>query len=390
MLVQPCTLKELSTLVEAKKKQSNTENVSLHVHAHHSVETNEKMDANLMIIQFTRSFLVGFGIVSLISGINSENNRYRLQCALSGSACIVTSWFYLKLHRLRRLPIKMAYSFEGNAVAESIRFANWSIAIFLLTSCAFLLRGPFATKTYGPYGLWSWEFDTWCFLAPLLRSIDVITGLPGWHASRMITLSKKQHKYYDVVFWTVCCIIFLVIPSFGVLIAADAMFAPLPDPPVRSNFEIRLGQSLSIFWFVYPLVSLIRTIAIVFGIGSWQTHTKHEMHNDMTHTSSMHLFGKVTNMSKHAYLAFVASPSTEYSEGIQRLHAFASSVPRIDGSNPENTSLLPQNTREYDNIYHHPEVTPLCSQGTDSIVALADIFGQAFAAFGCAYVTLQD
>ena len=52
----------------------------------------------------------------------------------------------------------------------------------------------------------------------------------------------------------------------------------------------------------------------------------------------------------------------------------------VDSQEVNNTT---QNMR-----MHVPEVSPLCSQGVDSAIAVVDIFSQALAALGTAAITL--
>ena len=60
----------------------------------------------------------------------------------------------------------------------------------------------------------------------------------------------------------------------------------------------------------------------------------------------------------------------------------------------EDSRLLPL-TDTFKSTHHNPdsnlhqaEVSPLCSQGTDSAIAFVDIFSQAYAALACAVLTL--
>jgi len=101
------------------------------------------------------------------------------------------------------------------------------------------------------------------------------------------------------------------------------------------------------------------------------------------------------------YLAFVAAPDVKSTLAVTRLTALADGIVGHHGGGPEFERLLPMSDlvdqRLCDTVatahdsslrLHVPEVTPLCSQGVDSTIAIVDIFSQAIAAFGCAAITL--
>ena len=374
------------------------------------------VDAHLTIIQTTRVCLLGFGLVGLICavGVSGENNnRYRLQCALTGSACIVSTMYYQRLYALRRLPVAMGYSLESNTVAESMRYTNWTIVIAMLGICAYLLRGPFVTERSGPFPWWQWDYNTWVIAGPLMSSVGTSVGLPGWHASRTARALQLRKKYLQAAGWLLACLCFLCISGFTSLVNASMMLSDIPDDTTRRPQEIGLARAISALWFVYPIVSFVRTIAIVLGAGDWgvevigaqrsnsaQERTRRAMLKNALWTIAGGLF----SMVRSSYLAVVAAPECKSTVAVTRLTALADGVIHPHDLEQANTAtdtvpLLPQSDLgDYSNKdtdlevqtrmrLHVPEVTPLCSQGADSTIAIVDICSQALTALGCAALT---
>lgn len=389
------------------------------------------IDAHLLFVQIARTFLMGFGLVAAIAGINASTDRHRIQCALSSAACFVSTFYYQRLHALRRLPVAMGYSLESNSVAEAMRYTNWTVAICLLGICAFLLRGPFATPTYGFFGWWEWSYETWRVAGPLMSSIGTAFGLPGWHSARAVRFHQLRGDTQSVVAYAVSCVLCLMVSCFTSLSTGSAVLSPFPDVAQRTDAEISFSRSISVLWFVYPLVSLVRTIAIVLGAGDWgDLHARnveaHEASLMRRRTwrssvgsflvSFLHGFERLV---RHMYLTFVAAPVSKSSLAIHHLHAESQHLLPTDGLRTTSstathtvplyapTDLLRDNdheqhewttdpTQEFVHAHeglmriHIPEMTPLCSQGSDSIIAFVDIFSQAITALGCAILTLND
>lgn len=395
----------------------------------HQYMQSHMMDAHLLMVQIARTFLMGFGLVSVIAGIGAPTERLRVQCALAGGACFVSTFYYQRLHALRRLPVAMSYSFESNSVAEVMRYSNWTVAICLLGICAFLLRGPFETATYGPLGLWQWSYETWRVAGPLMSSVGTAIGLAGWHSARAIRHHQLNRQWSMVGAYALMCIVCLSISCFTSLSTASAVLSNTADPPVRTRTEIAFSRSISVLWFIYPLISLIRTLALIIGAGKWENpaqppplHLDPRLLNDPYSTAPTTTTTTTTRMIRavsHAlqmflmvlrgvYLTLVAAPTSKSAVAISNLHASSQHITAYD-LQPEDIRtgahlpLYPQSDlvqahpyrqemSDYDDLtrLHIPEMTPLCSQGSDSVIAIVDIFSQAITALGCSILTLND
>ena len=395
------------------------------------------IDAHLTLIQTCRICLMGFGLVAFAAAVGSAgtSQRHRLQCAATAAACAISTRYYTRLYALRRLPLSMGYSLESNTVAESMRYANWSVVIGLLGWCAFMLRGPFETPLYGPWPLWQWDYATWRFVGPLLSCFGTMVGLPGWNASRTARANQCRGNYRAATGWALACLVFLGISCTTSLTIGAAMLSPTRDiePPDRHPREVALGRSISTLWFVYPIVSLVRTLALMLGAGDWVegltddtgrapdgvvgSNVKRGGHGVATAASIG--YGRLAiagfssfalNAVRSSYLALVAAPECKSTVAVARLTALADGImpSRELDVNPNHENelerLLPMSdlvtsasthpreeeecARNLQLRMHVPEVSPLCSQGTDSAIAIVDIFSQAIAALGCAAITL--
>ena len=385
------------------------------------------IDAHLLFVQVARTFLVGFGVVAAISGIGASTDRHRIQCALASAACFISSFYYQRLHALRRLPVAMGYSLESNSVAEAMRYTNWIVAICLLGICAFLLRGPFATPTYGPLGLWEWSYETWRVAGPLMSSVGTAFGLPGWHSARAIRLHQLRGETGAAFAYGVSCFVCLLVSCFTSISTGSAVLSPFPAPPQRTDSEISFSRSISVLWFVYPLVSLVRTVAMVLGAGDWDDvrvkdplppdfRLAHLLRVQTWRTRVALLWHSAARLLRNMYLTFVAAPVSKSSLAIHHLHAESQHLlPTAGLRDAPHKPALPlyapadllrdddferrmwlDPTQQYLHAHeglmriHIPEMTPLCSQGSDSIIAFVDIFSQAITALGCAILTLND
>lgn len=388
------------------------------------------VDAHLSIVQTCRVCLAGFGLVAFCAAVGAGEARSRLQCSLTSSACFLSTIYYSRLYTLRRLPVSLGYSFESNTVAESMRYTNWTIVIALLGVCAFLLRGPFNQPLVGPFSWWQWPYSTWKLAGPLMSSAGTIVSLPGWHASRTARSYQLQGSKRKACMWLLICALFLTISAGSSLLTASIMLQPLQtDPPARTENEIILGRSISALWFVYPMVSFARTIAIILGAGDWGAEVVGAQRPPHFYNSEVrHAHPRVSNLLntaidgmfvflKNTYLAFVASPECKNTIAVVRLSAMAdgiiapnaledtdaaaSRVPLISNhvhTGVRHTSQRSVHNRENEqDVYsvsnmtvHLPEVTPLCAQGVDSTIAIVDIFSQAISALACAALTLPS
>ena len=271
-----------------------------------------------------------------------------------------------------------------------------------------MLRGPFTTPTYGPGPGWQWDYQTWQVAGPLLSCLATLVGLPGWHASRSARVCQCQGSWYEMAGWIIACFVFLGVSSSLSLIIGEAMLAPTPvagdvdGAPFRTPREVVFGKTLSALWFAYPAVSLLRTLALMIGAGDdWGAES-----SLVQPTTSIRLYPRraltvlcstLSIMVRSTYLACVTSPVTKSTVAVTRLSGVADGI-HWRQAEGESDQLLPMtdlfnaefetSSRDLKMRMHVPEVSPLCSQGTDSVIALVDIFSQAFAALGCAFLTL--
>lgn len=366
---------------------------------------NHMVDAHLSLVQTCRVCLLGFGFVAFCTSLGAHSPRGRLQCALTASACFLSSVYYTRLYKLRRLPVTLGYSMESNTVAESMRYANWTIVVALLGICAFLLRGPFEAPLVGPFSWswWNWSYETWRVVGPLLSSAGTIVSLPGWHASRAARAQHLKGNTTAMCMWLIACIFFMTLSAFTSLVTFSVMLKPLQSSPTtaRSEAEITLGRSITILWVAYPIISFARTTAIVFGAGDWGINiVAADLNtNERSTTKSKTLCASILCNCMHyvaafirgMFLAFVSSPDQTSSVAVARLYAMVDGVLSINEANAVMPLLSNSGQPCTQRVeMHAAEVTPLCSQGVDSILAIVDICSQALSALGCAALTLQQ
>lgn len=212
-------------------------------------------DAHLLIIQVCRATLAAGVFMSVLACITTTESdpRIRLQCALIATACAVSSLFYRHLYELRRLPKCNGYSQEGNAVSNALRFTSWAVTIALLAWIAFLLRGPFQDGTY--LGL---SYGEWLYVGPLLATLNVLLGIPGWEAARVFSGSNGMSCTRIVA--VMLAALFL---GGGLCISILINRAMHMRPTTaRSSSDVNLAQWLSWIWVAYPFLQLLKTVAV--------------------------------------------------------------------------------------------------------------------------------
>jgi hypothetical protein len=216
-------------------------------------------DSHLLILQICRATIAAGMLLSALACITTteELPRIKLQCALITTACGVSSLFYRHLYELRRLPDYMGYSQEANAVSNALRFTSWAVTIALLAWIAFLLRGPF--KEGALYvGL---SYKQWLYTGPVLASLNVLLGIPGWEAARVFSGTTKINC--TRVISGLLAVLFL---GFGFMISITINVAMhLPTTSARSNSEVNLSRWLSWIWVAYPMLQLLKTVAVFIG-----------------------------------------------------------------------------------------------------------------------------
>ena len=284
---QPRPAEQSYTIIDQRQDHSvSADQMPPNVH-------REEFDAHLTIVQFCQVCLIGFGLVGALTAVASQGpgqlQRHRLQCAVASAACFISTRFYRRLHILRRLPNMTGYSLEANTVAETMRHVNSAIVTTLLGFCALMLRGPFIEPAYGPFNLWSWSYTTWRFIGPFFSFASSFLSLPAWHASRVtrkrwlqIVESRRirqapegdlrltswfilcPQQYTPVLGWLLTTIVFASTSILFGLTIASVIWQPI-DKTQRTETEELLGRCISSLWFVYPCVSLLRTLGVMAG-----------------------------------------------------------------------------------------------------------------------------
>ena len=447
------------------------------VHDYRSYDSHWPIDAHLTLVQLCRTCLMAAALVgyaAALAPIGDVDPHVRLACISSATACASSTLFYSKLYALRRLPVYVGYSLEGNTVAETLRYFNWAICVALLTWCAYLLRGPFpktARACMAPVNITEmdyldyghsvagicWTYPRWRDVGPIISAAGTCGGLPGWHAVRSARVSIQQWRANPSRQHMVAAIVWAMLSCFflgGGVFCSFTVGMPLlePKPANRTDKEHWLSHFISLLWFVYPMISLLRTIALGLSglVGDAPQTTDQEVAQMSDQSSAWYyaiskatigatglLIDGVISAVKNAYLAVVLSPSPNSAVAVSRLSSLSngSTFEDIQQMRRETFPLLPQsnlckNTRDsyallpqskhlignddtlavalsgdgkhigsvFDDaqlnepdtpLLHIPEVSPLCTQAFDSIIAMVDILSQAIATFACASLTLN-
>lgn len=441
-------------------------------------EDTQLNDVFLPFLQICRIFLLGAGLIGIATGIAPHDaetmpSHMRQACIVAASTCLVSWVYYTRLYQLRRLPMSLGYSLEGNTIAETMRYTNWTVCVALLTWVAFLLRGPFpSTRThcelpsewhsvtnysqtgksdivqlsdygYAPLGTRvCWSYTTWCKVGPIVTAASTAFGLPGWAAARrarehMAEESSQRLIWANFFFGSIC----LTIAVVGSVLVALPMVEPY-DSRERDSREYELAQYISLLWFVYPIVSCIRTIAL--GIGVTQAKVQQELGVSIKRVQGAQTLGTVDGLKststwaltalagigvtvasvlqvgasilRSTYLAIVTAPRPRSAVALARISAavnFGGPFSEIEKSAEEKIPLLAMSDLRIDPVQpahisvkgrmpmaeytpndarrmrvHMPEVSPLCAQIFDSTIAIVDIGSQALVALGCAALVI--
>ena len=212
-------------------------------------------DAHLLIIQVCRATLAAGLLMSVLACVTTmvEVPRVRLQCALAATACAVSSLFYRHLYELRRLPNYYGYSEEANSVSNALRYTSWSVTIALLAWIAFLLRGPFYDgKALG------WTYNEWLYVGPLLATLNVLMGIPGWEAARVFS-NQTGCKCSRIVAFIVSFV--LLIGGFGISVTLNYALRK-GSTTARSTSETTLASWVAGVWIAYPALQCLKTLAV--------------------------------------------------------------------------------------------------------------------------------
>lgn len=393
-------------------------------------------DVNLVVLQVCRASLLVASLVAAISSIgHSVDNYLRVACAAAAAACILSVRFYTRLLTLRRLPNGIGYRLEGNAVAEAMRVANWTVVVGLLTWSSFFLRGPYATDdTRVGLLLVKLTYDQWRVWGAMMMALTSLIAIPIWHIATIV-----QTPSYGCAFRVVCASVALLLLLLSLVLSSDvfqaivddsrlcldahtgaSINASTPDDAVRCarrDDEFRFARFSSYFWIGYSLVAVVRAVA-----GSWRAcvATLHSLGRDRSDRSDVELgrvaasrrseargccgstMGMVGNASKHLYLVMVSvSLQVHDTESMKRMAAWSDLgwVPTDNGSESESDATerapLVRRAASEASAYgtlstHDAAVSHICTQILDTLLAVLDVVTQAIVAFGYASLTVPD
>lgn len=348
-------------------------------------------DVHLIIVQICRAGLLGMGLVALLSCLaapvdsstslpgatdeeigalenrRSDQVRNKLQCALAAGACTVSSLYYYHMHCVRSKPHYRGYTREGNAVVDAKRYASWAVVIGLLAWLSFLLRGPFVDDTF-----MNMTYEQWMTAGPAFASLGVLLGIPGWHAAR----SLGGDISVPGPVWVILAMILLGGSATLSLIVGVAMHWPVVranDGSDRDQREVDAGRWIASVWFIYPAVSLFRTLFIVFAAcsnGSNRLGCLRVAESTRVRWASVR--ESVKFAAQKTFSTIVMGPATvQEFDMMQRL---------LGGGEDQETAWVGA---------HEAPVAPWLSQLFDSAIAIVDVMSQAYAAFICSRIALD-
>lgn len=360
-------------------------------------------DVNLITLQVCRASLLVASVVCILASFGQEVPNYlRLACAASGAACALSYWFYTRLIALRRLPECAGYHLEGNAVAEAMRVANWCVVVSLLTWSALLLRGPYEREDLRVGHLMlRLTYAQWKVAGPLFMGLAALLAIPIWH---LVGLTHLAHATY--VRKTVWVLMAFGLLSLAVVISSD-VFLSIVNPSrqmrsvaeggaARTDRELDFARFSCLLWFVYSLVAVTRTMTRLTGICQ-PTTQRHVLESATTTPYGMAVFAcsAMRRMARGVYLVFFSVSTTPHN--LRSMQQIASWVERGTVDTPSLTTYnlvtsptdLVMNHTNVALHLHPAELSNVCTQVFDTILAALDVSTQAIVAFGYASLTVR-
>lgn len=304
-------------------------------------------DVHLVAIQVCRATLAAGMAMSVLACITTTVNgpRIRLQCALAATACGVSSIFYRHLYDLRRLPDQSGYSEEGNSVSNAMRYTSWSVTIALLAWIALLLRGPF----YDGFKPLGWSYEQWLYMGPLLASLNVLMGIPGWEAARVFSRSRSFLQCSALVALLVSSLFLL--GGFAISILMNYALNLGYAPNARTASEQTLSKWVSRIWIAYPALQVVKTLAVLM-----QKDHVPQMSDLLTRVLPIQ---KTKTALQFAFRTMVAAPQNHARE-THALYRMIEPEHALGGGIHLGT----------------PAVTPWVTQLLDTLMAAVDMFSQ--------------
>lgn len=224
-------------------------------------------DVNLVTLQICRASLVVAAIVSFVASLASGIRPYqRMANAAAAAACALSVRFYGRLIAVRRLPGNAGYRLEGNAVAEAMRVANWTVVVALLSWSAFLLRGPYDDReTQAGAILVRLTYDQWRLWGPLFMALTAVMSIPIWH---LVAIAQGEQNR---VTSRVASIAFaLVLLAASLIFSSDVFYAIIDERHLcnsntticaRTQEERGFATFSCWLWFGYSVIGVLRALA---------------------------------------------------------------------------------------------------------------------------------
>jgi len=303
-------------------------------------------DAHLLMIQVCRATLAAGLIMSVLACVTTmvETPRIRLQCALSATACAVSSLFYRHLYELRRLPDYYGYSEEANSVSNALRYTSWAVTIALLAWIAFLLRGPFNDEK-----VMGWTYNEWLYIGPLMATVNVLMGIPGWEAARVFS-NQTGCRCSRIGAFFISTV--LLLGGFGISVILNYALRAGPTD-ARSASETTLANWVASVWIAYPTLQGLKTLAVFFG-------TDH--------------VPRLTNLAKRY------TPITKTKNALQFAFRTMVGAPNAHIRETHNLYTMIEPEHSIDIKLSAPTIQPRWTQLLDTIMATVDIFSQGILA----------
>ena len=317
-------------------------------------------------------------------------------------------------------------------MAEAMRVANWTVVVAMLTWSALLLRGPYETPstTAGVIFL-RLRYAQWRTVGPVLMGLTSLLVIPVWHLFGLVQLSPGTSC--QRILWVLIALLCIIVIA---LVSTD-VYAGIIEPsqacsPNCSNVQreqldfVILSCSL---WFGYSILAVLRGVVRVGNacmplLRDPEALKSLGLNDERAERAASHAtffyngsFGNC--MGRHMYLGFATLSIRTYdANAMQRLAAWAEFGGPLPHTDPDDHRHIvkPLSGSEEDPLLEEqaliphksdtakgpsagkrpilqtndPELTQVCTQIFDSLLALLDVGTQALVAFGYATLTSID
>jgi len=406
-------------------------------------------DVNLVTLQVCRASLLVAAAVAFVGSLGATvPNNLRLACAASGAACVLSMRFYTRLITLRRLPNCLGYRLESNAVAEAMRVANWTVVVAMLTWSALLLRGPYESQeTTAGTMLLRLRYAQWRTLGPVLMGLTALMVIPVWHLFGLMhipTATRCQRlMWIGLAMLCIATIALISADVYAGIVEPTQSCTPNCSQTKREQLEfVVLSCSL---WIGYSILAVLRGMVRVGNSCMPMLRDPNALkaigftdeRAERTADRALYLYNgsfggclqRAAQIGRHVYLGFATLSIRTYdANAMQRLAAWAefggplpdtthhshsthptrhhpTKSPAIQGQPTDWSeasdfleesvplmSTTPTVVERYQTSLrtNEPELTQVCTQIFDSLLALLDVGTQALVAFGYATLTSAE